>query len=170
MACGKSTLGRALAATVPGLQFIDLDELVEQSEGMSVADIFASKGEEAFREAEMNALHRAARVPNAVVACGGGTPCRTENMDLMLASGTVVWLKASPEATLRRLLQAPAGQRPKVEKFRHDPQLLATEMQTLEEARAPFYSRAHITFNSDRLETVEQVQESVDEFLNIIKK
>ncbi|MDE6134949.1 MAG: shikimate kinase [Muribaculaceae bacterium] len=167
MASGKSTLGRALAARLGDRPFIDLDSEVEAAEGMSVAEIFAARGESHFRRAEADALRRVASVPGAVVACGGGTPCRPQSMDLMLESGIVVWLKADPATTLRRLLDAPPGQRPKIEHLRANPGQLRLEIERMEELRRPHYSRAPHVFCSDRLETQEQIDQSVSEFIRL---
>lgn len=167
MASGKTTLGQALAERLPDCPFIDLDALVEETEGMTVSEIFARRGEGGFREAESLALARVARAEgNAIVACGGGTPCRPENMDLMLRTGTVVWLQAEDATTVRRLLEAPAGQRPKIEKYRSDPAALLAEVRRLAEARRPHYARAHATFDSGRLESPEEIEASAALFIH----
>lgn len=165
MASGKTTLGRPLAATI-GRPFVDLDEAVEDIAGMSVPEIFRTQGENAFRELETRAL-KAAADGGAVVACGGGTPCREENMTFMLSRGLVVELKASPETTLRRLRLAP-GQRPLVDALLDRPGELSAKVAEMQAAREPFYSRAHHTFRSDRLETAEEIADSVQSFINQI--
>lgn len=166
MASGKTTLGRALAERLPGRPFVDLDAYVEELEGLTVAELFATRGEAGFRAAESRALARVAGAPDAIVACGGGTPCRRENMDLMLASGTVVWLRASEEATMRRLLEAPAGQRPKIEKYRTDPEALLARVRELTEARREHYARAHAEFDSDRLESEAEIEATAALFIS----
>ncbi|MBD5233327.1 MAG: shikimate kinase [Bacteroidales bacterium] len=165
MAAGKSTLGRALAAARPALRFIDLDAEVEAVAGRSIAEIFAVDGEQAFRNLETDVLRRVA-APGTIIACGGGTPCRTENMDFMLSAGRVIWLRANIDITLQRLLEAPAGSRPLVDSLRADPAALRERALTMQRERAPHYSRATAEFDSSRLDTVEQVAESVDIFLN----
>ena len=165
MASGKTTLGRPLAAAL-GRPFVDIDEAVESAAGMSVKEIFRSKGETAFRALESEVLKAAAR-GGAVVACGGGTPCPEENLAFMLDSGLVVELKASPATTLRRLQLAP-GQRPLVDSLLDRPDELAAKVAEMLAAREPFYSRAHRTFCSDRLETAEEIAESVKSFIDQI--
>lgn len=165
MASGKTTLGRPLAAALCR-PFVDLDEKVEADAGMSVPELFATRGESEFRRLESLALKEAA-AEGAIVACGGGTPCREENMRLMLDAGTVVELRASRDTILRRLRLAP-GQRPLVDALLSDPKALEAKVSELIAAREPFYSRAHRTFNSDRLETEQEIAESVCEFINQI--
>lgn len=165
MASGKTTLGRPLAEALCR-PFVDLDAAVEADAGMSVAEIFATRGEAAFRELETKALHAAA-AEGAVVSCGGGTPCREENMEFMLASGTVVELRAAMPVILRRLRLAP-GQRPLIDALLDKPAALEAKVSAMMEARKPFYSRAHRTFASDRLESEQEIKESVAQFINQI--
>lgn len=162
MATGKSTLGRPLAQAL-GRPFVDTDSAVEAACGKPVADIFACEGEDAFRRMESEALRRAA-ADGAVVACGGGVPCNGANMDFMLANGLVVELEASTEVILRRLMLAP-GQRPLVDAMLDDPRKLAAHVDAMLDARKPHYSRAHVSFNSDRLESRTQIDDSVARFV-----
>ena len=163
MACGKTTLGRALQAAT-GIGFVDTDAEVERAAGMSVSEIFAQKGEAEFRRMESEVLARVcAGSQGCIVACGGGTPCREENMALMLGHGKVVWLDADTDITVQRLLDAP-GQRPLANG------LDATAMREMvvkgKAARECHYSRAHARFDSSRLDTREQVDESVRRFID----
>ena len=167
MASGKSTLGRALAAAMSGRTFVDIDEAVESQAGMSVADIFATCGEAAFRELETAALRAAAATPGAIVACGGGTPCHGANMDMMLAAGTVVWLQADDARTIERLRLVP-HQRPLVEAVIDDDAALLALMHDMNNKRRPFYSRAHRCFDSSRLDDAAQIEESVQQFIKEI--
>lgn len=163
MACGKSTLGRALVQKMPGLRFVDLDEEVERRAGMSVSRIFAEQGEEAFRQLENDALRRCAGA-NAIIACGGGTPCRPENMAYMLENGLVIWLQASVDITVQRLLLAP-GQRPKIDALLSQPEVLRTTIENMLAQRSCHYRRAHAVFDADRLDTAEQIDRTTDVFI-----
>ena len=111
-ACGKTSLGRALAERV-GYAFIDTDELVRrESGGLEVADIVRVEGWDGFRGREALAL-RAAAAPFTVVATGGGVVLSLSNRRFLRRSGVCVYM-AAPVSVLRdrlRLDPAPA-QRP----------------------------------------------------------
>ena len=96
MASGKTTLGKAFARAC-NLGFIDLDWYIEERMHMSVRDIFAERGEDGFRQLEKNMLHEVSEFENVVVACGGGTPCFFDNMDVMNSRGITVFLDAAQD-------------------------------------------------------------------------
>ena len=75
MCSGKTTLG-TLLKEIAGVKFTDLDQYIEEKEGLSVNEIFAQKGETAFREMERNTLREVTENIGGVIATGGGTPCR----------------------------------------------------------------------------------------------
>lgn len=168
MACGKTTLGKAIATGFPGLvDFIDLDEAIVASAGRSIPEIFATDGEAAFRALEADTLCRmaahASKAGPTVIACGGGTPCHGNNLDRMLSIGTVVWLRASRERTLSRLAQC-AGSRPLVNGL--DDEALEAFVDKNLESRIPFYSRAHAVFDSSRLENPTEIKETTATFVS----
>lgn len=101
MGAGKSTLGAALAEAL-GVPFVDLDARIEATAG-PIPDIFARKGEAAFRALEAEALRTALDGPPVVLACGGGAPCQPGAMDQLLERATVVFLDAPFEALAERL-------------------------------------------------------------------
>lgn len=163
--CGKTTLGRALAAT-GRVAFVDLDEEVERRAGASVSEIFARDGEEAFRAMESAALRdiiAAAAERAVVVGCGGGTPCRPENIDAMLAAGEVVWLEAARERLLARLREFRAV-RPAFAALGDGE--IAAKADSLAAARRPHYSRASSRFDSTRLDTPAEVDDTVRLFIS----
>ena len=163
MACGKTTLGTALAAAAD-VEFVDLDHLIERRFGCSVAQIFATAGEATFRQAESDVLTSLAEPTEhqRVIGCGGGTPCREENLQRMLGAGTVVLLRANREITLQRILDAP-GQRPRFIGLSRDEAVARIDADLA--AREPFYCRAHREFDSSRLDTADQIRQSVAEFI-----
>lgn len=112
MGCGKSSIGRKLAARI-GYDFVDLDNMIEQSAGRSVSEIFAQSGEEAFRRLESEALGSIDPRHNAVVATGGGAPCRQENIDHMRQTGTIVYLRQDTRTLFERLRKSKTP-RPKI--------------------------------------------------------
>jgi shikimate kinase len=111
MGCGKTTLGKRLAAVL-GFAFIDLDGFIEEKYHKSVADIFAEMGQDKFREMEKNALSEVAEFENTVIATGGGAPCFFDNIDTMNGAGLSVYIKLSPEQLATRLENSRAGKRP----------------------------------------------------------
>lgn len=160
MGSGKTTLGRALAAAT-GLRFIDLDEYIEEQSGATVREIFATRGEAAFREIERATLLEVSRMDDVIVACGGGTPCFGSNMELMNTTGLTVLLEASFPRLLERLTEGRA-KRPLIAAMERD-ELEAYIRATLV-ARMPHYSKARGRFGSDELETAEMIAASVARF------
>lgn len=148
MGAGKTTLGRALAATM-NLQFLDLDDFIVSRQHKTVKEIFADVGEEGFRQIERNALLEVSEYEDVVISLGGGTPCFFDNMDIVNRSGKSVYLKPSEEVLLARLI-----------KGKHKRPLLADKnddeiLQVIREQlawREPYYLRAQITFNASHLE------------------
>lgn len=89
MGSGKSTVGRAVARRI-GWDFVDLDREIELRAGRSIPDIFASSGEDYFRDLEHRTLLDALDGPNErIVACGGGIVVRRENRERLKGVATV---------------------------------------------------------------------------------
>jgi len=101
MASGKSTIGKLLARRL-GRPFLDLDQAVERRARMSVARVFATRGERHFRRVEALALKAASKRSELVVATGGGAVIRAANR-LLLKRGVVVYLRARPAKILARV-------------------------------------------------------------------
>ena len=160
MACGKTTLGRALEAA-GAAEFVDLDDFITEKSGLTPAEWFAKRGEKAFRQVELEALKNLSLDKPIIIATGGGTPANGDAMNFMLAHGTVVWLEASLDRTVRRLLEA-NGQRPIVAGM--DETALRKFIPTHISHRAEFYKRAHTRFDSSYLDTAEEIQATVNAF------
>ena len=160
MAAGKTTLGKALARDL-NLQFIDLDHYIEGRYHCTMSQLFAERGEEAFRQIERNMLHEVAEFENVVISTGGGTPCFFDNMAYMNAQGTTVFLEAAVDTIHTRLTIA-RTQRPLVANKNSDE--LRQYITEMLERRKPYYTQAHHTFCADHLENVSQVNESVKLF------
>jgi shikimate kinase len=102
MGAGKSSVGRTLAR-LTGLSRFDTDEMVAARFGLTVSEIFENKGEEAFREAEAEALGELAGKRGAIITTGGGILLKPENVELVRQLGTVVHLEADEEILFRRI-------------------------------------------------------------------
>ncbi len=102
MGSGKSTLA-PLIANVLGYDHADIDHLIEQRTGTTVAELFATRGEPFFRNLEHEILIELSHRSNLVVALGGGTIVFGNNLQIMKETGLLVYLKASPEAIVRRV-------------------------------------------------------------------
>lgn len=109
MGSGKNTVGARLAARA-GLPFYDVDALVEDGYGRSVADIFFMEGESEFRRMEGDAIRSIAAEPGGVVATGGGSILAEENVAAMREHGTVVLLDVTADTAAARI--AETGTRP----------------------------------------------------------
>jgi shikimate kinase len=103
MGTGKTTVGRLLAHCLHR-PFIDIDDQLVATTGMSIPDLFAQRGEEAFRHLERAALLDTLQSPTpSVISCGGGIVTVPENRDTLLHAGTVICLTATPETILDRI-------------------------------------------------------------------
>ena len=106
MGSGKSTVGRALADEL-GWGFADLDEDIEKREGMSISQIFDTRGEAEFRRGETAALRERVRSIErgrpCVIALGGGAFLSEENFEIVSNNGVSVWLDC-PFSTVERRL------------------------------------------------------------------
>lgn len=101
MGAGKTTVGAALASAL-GKPFVDIDRLIEESEGRSISRIFEENGEEDFRTIEHETISLVLEGPDSVVALGGGAVEHHGTTDL-LAKHFVVYLQISFEEALRRV-------------------------------------------------------------------
>lgn len=102
MGAGKTTVGRRLAKLLL-LDFIDIDQLVEQRTGVSISHIFEIEGEAGFREREAKLLAEVSTCRQAVISTGGGIILRTENRLVMRKHGQVVYLRVPFEILWQRL-------------------------------------------------------------------
>lgn len=137
MGAGKSSVGRPLADAL-GYRFLDADAALEQAAGRRIPEIFASDGEESFRQLETAVLDGIAAWHSLVVATGGGVVSRPMNWG-HLRQGVVIWLDAPEELLLQRLRADPTA-RPLLAEA--DP---AARLAALLEARRPLYAQADLT-------------------------
>ena len=99
---GKTSLGRRVAERF-GLRFIDLDVLISERAGSSIAELFEHLGEAGFREHEAQALGQALAEDGVLVATGAGAVLAPANRELMARRAFVVHLHVSVQAQIERL-------------------------------------------------------------------
>lgn len=165
MGSGKSTIGPILANTM-GYRFIDLDQYIEEQTSTTVTNIFARRGEGAFRALETDALRSLMSDKGVVISLGGGTLVREENRRLVKEQGILIYLKTDIEQIMARmknktdrpLLRGPNGEQlPEHE--------LRARIQQLVDERERFYATADIIVST----TNRKVGASVDEIVRRIR-
>ena len=102
MGTGKTMTGKKLAEIL-GLDFLDMDQLIEAREGMTISDIFARKGEPYFRTLEEEVCKELSTRSDLVVATGGGTLVNEKSYKRFSTKGQVVLLEATVEAIAERV-------------------------------------------------------------------
>jgi shikimate kinase len=140
MGSGKNLVG-AIVAELSGAPFHDLDLMIERDAGMSIAEIFASKGEAAFRSLESKLLPVALE-PGAVAALGGGAPIDDRNWNVISEKAETVFLDASFEVIWSRV--GGAANRPLAASRSRE------ELHALLEQRRPRYEQAAHRVDADR--------------------
>lgn len=142
MGAGKTTVGKELLNVLKDYTLIDMDFEIENREKMKISEIFEKYGEKHFRELETNLLKELRQNKNQIISTGGGVFEKEENRNILKETGTVFYLKASPEKlfdriksqTHRPLLQQGFG----VEKVK-----------SILNAREANYSKADIIINTE---------------------
>jgi shikimate kinase len=136
-----------LLAARLGFTHVDLDQRIERDEGVTVAELIRSRGEEAFRELEARALARALEEgasEGLVIACGGGILGRKENRE-RLGAAHVIWLVVTPETAAGRMGSAGRDSRPLL-----DGGTVVDRLRSLDGARRDAYRRAaHATVDTE---------------------
>ena len=158
MASGKSAVGRILAKKM-NLQFIDLDDFIEQKEKNSISEIFELKGEIYFRRIEGVYLQEVLNLSeNCIISLGGGTPCYGNNMEFINNKAISFYLNASIQTIFNRL-QGETSQRPLVASIGKDNLKEYLGKHLFE--RNPFYQKANFTIsvdNQDLNDVVKNIQ------------
>ena len=134
---GKSYWGQQVAARY-SMPYIDLDSAITAVENMSIPQIFEAYEEEGFRERERKCLLDIIESVDgdAIIACGGGTPCFYDNMQLMKDAGTVIYLEATPDY-LQQNMEKDSGVRPLLDGS-------TAQLAEMLTSRGPYFRQAHL--------------------------
>jgi shikimate kinase len=140
MGCGKSSVGRRLAACL-GLRFVDADDEIEAAAGKTIPEIFADHGEAHFRTGECKVIKRLLEGGPQVLATGGGAFMNEETRANIRDNGLSIWLRAELPVLMRRVMR------------RENRPLLKTAdpketMRRLMEVRYPVYAEADLVVES----------------------
>lgn len=132
--CGKSTIGK-LVSQILNKRFVDADEVIAKTAGMSIPEIFSTSGETGFRNIETQVLRQLGMQSGLVIATGGGCVTRDENYSLLHQNGTIYWLK-------RAISFLPTDGRPLSQK---------NSLTQMYDIRKPMYQKFadHIILNND---------------------
>jgi shikimate kinase len=158
MGTGKTVVGKLLAERLDK-EFIEMDEVVQERQGKEIVDIFAQEGEGVFRKLESELLRELSTACDLVISCGGGLICNEDNLELLKKSGTVFSLMASAATVYER-----------TKKYTHRPLLNVDKpldkIEKLLAARAPYYSQAHHSIDTDAISP----DEAADKIIVLLKK
>jgi shikimate kinase len=157
MGAGKTTVGRRLATRL-GRHFVDSDEEVEKAAGMSIVDIFASRGEADFRAGEARVIARLLKDTDLVLGTGGGAFINPETRALVKAAAISVWIKADFELLFQRVQRR--ANRPLLKTANPRETLMK-----LIEARYPIYAEADVTVVSSDVPQDQVASEVIDAIL-----
>lgn len=150
---GKSSVGRGLARTL-GVEFRELDRLVEAAAGMQLEQIFDLQGRERYRQLERESLRRFLATTRAgVLATGGGIVTEPETFDLLRQRCFTVWLRARPQEHWERVVSQ-GDRRP----MAGNPAAMQ-QLRALLAAREPLYAQADLTLDTSRRRVADVVRE-----------
>lgn len=150
MGAGKSTVGKLLAGLL-NCPFADLDEIIALRENRSITEIFATDGENYFRDFETAVLKELSHQPMTVYATGGGLVVRERNRRQMQKLGRIVYLKSGWSTLMARLQQS--TDRPLVTAERD-----WNSVKELWNSRQAFYENADIIVETDGLTPLQVAQ------------
>jgi shikimate kinase len=146
MGSGKTSLGKQVAQHIKYHHY-DLDKIIETKYNTTISEIFSEHGESYFRKIEHETLLDILKIDYSyILSTGGGTPCFYNNIELMLKSGLVVYLKVSNEILYNRLINS-NKERPLIKNQDNFSQWLNTKINEREQ----FYNKANVIINADNI-------------------
>jgi shikimate kinase len=156
MGAGKTSVGRFVAEQLH-FDYLDTDDLIVSRTGRTIADIFKTDGEPAFRALERQVVEDLTHRTKTLISTGGGLPVNPANLASLKTHALVVCLWASPEKIWERV----KGQTHRPLLHDPDPQ---KKIRDLLAAREPFYKQADVLVNTDIRSVREVAQHVVHQF------
>lgn len=152
MGAGKSKIGRLLATRM-GYPFFDSDQMVEQTSGLSINDLFARHGEAVFRALESDQIRSlCVRQNPTVIALGGGALLIPENFEMIRQHGIIVYLRSSARAILERVRHTRKRPLLHVEPGANFEERLLQRIESLLQQRQSVYEQADLIFDRDGID------------------
>lgn len=103
MGAGKTLIGKNLKEHLKNVNFIDIDEYIENSQNLKISQIFEKFGESHFRQLETKAIKEVCKKNNLIISLGGGAFENSENREILNNSGYTIYLKASAQTLFDRI-------------------------------------------------------------------
>lgn len=164
---GKTTIGRHVATQL-GLKFLDLDHLISDETGNTIAEIFEQKGEEYFRELERKHIQlMVGESGGFIMATGGGAPCHFDNMAMMNKNGITIYLEVTVEDLFNKLLRKGTQKRPLLRNLTREQ--LHSEIKSKYESRKVFYEQSTIRLRQKFNDLADRVNEVLDAIQSLEK-
>ncbi|MBC5690234.1 chorismate mutase [Mediterraneibacter sp. NSJ-55] len=160
MGAGKSTISDYLS-TMFAMRLIEMDQVIEEREEMSISDIFATYGEEYFRSLETKLLKELQNTNNCVISCGGGAALKEENVKEMKKNGRVVLLTASPQTVYERVKDC--DDRPILD-GRNNVEVIAEMM---EKRREKYEAAADVVIQTDHKTVLQICEELITKLMEL---
>lgn len=162
MGVGKTTIGRLVAQRLHR-PFVDIDALIEATEGQPISSIFATKGEPYFRQREMETIRKVMNDPASVVSIGGGAYVNPVIRYLLKDPAVTFYLQANVETLLQRV--GDGSTRPLLTQNGGNP---AERLRTILQEREPVYILANYLIETDSL-TPDQAAEMIAGYRSILE-
>jgi len=148
---GKSTLGKQLSLKLQ-CPFYDLDELIVEEIGYSIAQFFKEQGEASFRVLESQILKKILENRGEfILSTGGGAPCFHDNMEMINRYSTAIYIDVPIEVLVKRLMKNSGGQRPMF--YGLSEAEVMGKITDLKSARENFYDQAKIKLSGSNITT-----------------
>jgi shikimate kinase len=152
MGSGKSSIGYLVSKKL-NLIFIDVDNLIEQEDGINISEIFEKKGEDYFRNLEEKITLKTLKQVNSVISLGGGGFINNKIRKEVLINHFSFWLNCNESILLRRIKNS--KKRPLAS------QATQQEIKQLIKKRTKIYSKAQFKINCNKLTKAEIVRKII---------